>query len=258
MSTSSRYRRVGALGLAGALAFAGLSWGQAAPKPQPQPKPGVRADDVSKARVVVNRRAGKVEFDKVALSDVFDHLRETTGVNLYVNWPALEAAGVDPSAAVSLKLNGIRVRVMLDLVLKQVGNGQLDWYIADNIIYVTTRELADRQQVTVVYPIQDLIVDVPDFKGPDFNLDSGNGGGGGGRGGGGGTGPFGGGSGGQNEPPRLTKDERAQQIVQLIQNIVEPDVWDVNGGFAKISTFNGNLIITAPRKVHEKINGPVD
>jgi hypothetical protein len=221
---------------------------------KPVPKPAV-SPDAARARVVVNRRVGKVDFQRVALSDVFDFLRDSTGVNLYVNWPALEAAGVDPSAPVSLKLSGVKVSVMLNLTLKQVGNDQLDWYIADNVLYVTTKELADRQQVTVVYPIQDLIVDVPDFKAPDFNLDSGNGGG---RGGGGGSGPISGNGGGQSDPPRLSKDERAQQIITLIQNVIEPDVWDVNGGFAKIGYFNGNLIITAPRKVHERIGGSVE
>ncbi|MFT3787019.1 MAG: hypothetical protein QM770_12770 [Tepidisphaeraceae bacterium] len=221
-----------------------------------------------KARAVLNARVPSVDLQNVPLIDVIDYLRDNGKLNLFVNWPALEAAGVDRSAPINLKLRQIRASKLLDLTLEQAGGGQLAWYVSDNIIYVTTKELANQQQVTVVYPIQDLIVEVPNFEGPNLSLTSTNSGsrsGGSGGGGGGSSGSqnlFGGsnGSGGtnNNNSEGTTVQERAQHIVDLIQTIVEPDIWDVNGGTARIRFFNGNLIITAPRSAHEKINGPVD
>jgi hypothetical protein len=46
--------------------------------------------------------------------------------------------------------------------------------------------------------------------------------------------------------------------VDLIVQTVYPNMWVQNGGKASIRFFNGNLIVTAPRSVHEAIGGPVD
>ena len=39
---------------------------------------------------------------------------------------------------------------------------------------------------------------------------------------------------------------------------LQPDIWQINGGTATIRFFNGSLIVTAPRSVHEALDGPVD
>jgi len=123
-------------------------------------------------------------------------------------------------------------------------------------------------------------MEIPDFTdAPSFDLSSlsnqtqsqqsgGAGGGvGGGVGGGGGgssggqQGIFGGsGSGGnQNrEAPGRSKQERATDLMDLIRAVIQPDVWQENGGKASIRFYGGSLIITAPRAVHEAIGGPLD
>jgi hypothetical protein len=76
----------------------------------------------------------------------------------------------------------------------------------------------------------------------------------------------GGGGGGQlwnstnddGDNQRTTRAERAAALIDIIQAIIEPDIWDVNGGRAAIRFFNGSLIVTAPRSVHEALGGPVD
>ena len=100
---------------------------------------------------------------------------------------------------------------------------------------------------------------MPDFEGPTFNLQnrtsqtSGSGGGGGG----GGQSLFGGGNGGGSNGTQDTpqsKAERADGLVKLIRDTVRPDVWRDNGGVASIRYFNGHLIVTAPRSVHEALS----
>ena len=60
----------------------------------------------------------------------------------------------------------------------------------------------------------------------------------------------------QNQP--RAKDAKAQELVDLIVDTVSPTIWLRNGGMARIRFFDGNLIVTAPRSVHEAIGGPMD
>jgi hypothetical protein len=77
---------------------------------------------------------------------------------------------------------------------------------------------------------------------------------------GGGGGGFGGGSGGGGltQEKIRTKQERADDLVTLIRETIRPEIWKENGGTAAVRYYNGNLIVTAPRSVHEAIGGPVE
>lgn len=200
----------------------------------------------------VRMRVPAVEFKQVPLGDVFDFMREVAGLNLYVNWPALESAGIDRAMPISIRLRNIQLSKVLDLALGQVsvGRSPITWYVSDNIIHITTRDLADRDLITRIYSVHDLLVDVPNFVGPSMQLGGGSGGGGEGGGGsvfgGGGSGDPGGDEGG-------TRQERGEKLVELIKMLVAPEVWVDNGGFSNIRYFNGNLIVTAPRSVQAQI-----
>ena len=50
----------------------------------------------------------------------------------------------------------------------------------------------------------------------------------------------------------------ADQLVTLIRETIRPTIWKENGGTAAIRYYNGNLIVTAPRSVHEAIGGPLE
>jgi hypothetical protein len=199
-----------------------------------------------------------VNFQGVALSDAFEYVRDVTNINLHVDWKSLEAAGVDKGAPVNIRLRNVPIRKLLGLLLNEAG-GQggalLTFYADENIVEVTTREVADKLMITRVYPIEDLIVEIPDFAGPSLNITENNQGSGGRGGGGGGGGGILNGQGGnrdQNEK-QLTRAERAQQLIEVIQETIQPDIWQANGGTAAIRFFNGSLIVTAPRSVHEAL-----
>lgn len=190
-------------------------------------------------------RVPAVALAGVPLDDVFDFMRDVAGLNLYVNWPALEAAGVDRSVPISLKLRNIKLGKVMDLALNQASGGgaELTWYVSDNIVYVTTKELADQDMVTMIYDVQDLLVEVPNFRAPQFTPSSG---------GQGGSGNIIGSS--DNETTEdSTATERGEKLVDLVMALIEPDVWVENGGFARIRYFRGTLIVTAPRSVQRKI-----
>jgi hypothetical protein len=76
--------------------------------------------------------------------------------------------------------------------------------------------------------------------------------GGGGMGGSGGGGMGGsGGGGGLGGEGDMSQEERAEELIELIREVIRPDVWRENGGEASIRYFNGNLVVNAPRSVHE-------
>jgi hypothetical protein len=223
----------------------------------------------------LSQRVPELRFQGVTLSDAIDFLRDVSGANITVNWKALEGAGVSRDTPVNIHLRAVSMRKALDLLLSQAGGGdQLTFDVDQGVIEVTTREIADHRMVTRVYPVEDLIMIIPDFTdAPQFNLDasqnqSGGGGGGGGGSGGGGSGGGqttianslfqGQGQTGQNQEQIKTKAERAQDLVDLIQNLVFPDIWKDNGGTASIRYFNGSLVVTAPRSVQEAIGGDYD
>jgi hypothetical protein len=197
----------------------------------------------------------QVNFQGVALSDAFDYIRDVTQANIHVDWKSLEAAGVDKGTVVNIRLRDVPVRKLLNLLLNEAG-GQggalLTYYADEGVIEITTREVADKQMITKVYPIEDLIVEIPDFVGPDLNITQADTGGGG-RGGGGGGQSILQQNSNQNQEKQMTRAERAQQLIDVIQETIQPEIWQTNGGTAAIRFFNGSLIVTAPRSVHEAL-----
>jgi hypothetical protein len=240
---------------------------------------GAKSAANAQTRAQLDRVLPAVNFTNVTLKDAIDFLRDVSGSNIHVNWKAIEAAGITPDTAINIKLRQVSLRKVLGLLLSEASGGVgLTFYIDDGVIEITTTEIADNAMYTVVYPVQDLLVEPPPFiEPPQFDLSyassKGSAGGGGGRGGGGGGGGRGGGGGGsggqgglfgqsgnynQQQNQIRDKDAKAKELVELIVETVSPSIWVQNGGKATIRFFNGNLIVTAPRSVHEAIGGPVD
>jgi hypothetical protein len=201
-----------------------------------------RNADASMARLL-SGRLSFINLDQTPLADVVELLRNDLRMNVYVNWTALEFAGVDRMTPISLKLRNVRMDKLLDLILRQASpDNALSHYLDGNVLHITTRQIADEALVTRVYPVMDLLVEIPDFVGPTFNLDASNEGG---------SSPFGGSNGQTNQDNNI--DQRIEKLIQLIQKTIEPDIWRDNGGVASIRFFMGNLIVTAPRRIHDRV-----
>jgi uncharacterized membrane protein YgcG len=208
----------------------------------------------------------ELRFDGVALSEAIDFLRDVSGANIVVNWKALEGEGVSRDTPINLHLRAVTLRRALSLLLSDsVAGGKVGYTVDENVIEISTQELIDSIMYTRVYPIEDLIMVIPDFDNPpDFSLqatsnNSSQNGSGGGGGGGGSSSLFSGSAGGGASSEKTkSKTERANELMDLIRSVIQPEIWQENGGKAAMRYWSGNLIITAPRSVLEAIGGPFD
>lgn len=192
---------------------------------------------------------------------------QQTQIPLIVNWAALEAAGFDLNQTLTLTLRRVPAEMALKLLIGQMNaeafdNDRLLMETNEYFVRIMTRDEALRRSTTKMYFIGDLLMDVPNFEGPNFDINSAlsntNSGGGGNGGGGGGQG------GGlfpddddRNETPQKSAAEKAEEIADLIRETIEPEIWRANGGeYASIRYIRGMLVVRAPQFVHDQIGMP--
>ena len=70
-------------------------------------------------------------------------LRDITQTNIFVNWRALEAAGVDKNAPVTTRLRDVKFSKVLRTVLDEVGGGtvRLGYTIDEGVITISTESI---------------------------------------------------------------------------------------------------------------------
>lgn len=214
------------------------------------------------------RALPEMKFDGVGLADAIDFLRDVTAANIHVDWRALEEAGISRDTPVNIRLRNVSLRKVLNMLLNEAGGGdQIGWMVDEGVITITTKERVNSEMHTRIYNVEDLLMEIPQFtNAPSFSLEStstrgsgsGSGSGGGGGGDGGGEGLFGGGDTDREDEVTPTKEERAEELLTLIKELISPDIWLDNGGTATIRYFNGNIVVRAPRFVHEAIGGSWD
>ncbi|HTW93649.1 MAG TPA: hypothetical protein VMD30_02570, partial [Tepidisphaeraceae bacterium] len=145
------------------------------------------------ASYFMDENLSDLKFTDVALESAIDYLRDISGANIVVDWKSLEGVGVDRESLINVHLRNVSLRKALSIILQEAGNGnQLTYYWDENVLTITTQEQADTVMYTVVYPVKDLLVSLPnldvDTANQNFLGNSSNTGGGGitlGAGGGG-------------------------------------------------------------------------
>jgi hypothetical protein len=216
--------------------------------------------------VPIPQRLAQIVLDPVDIKDmplrqVVTWFSKATQIPFVVNWDKLEELGVDVQTPITLQLRHVPGEVMLALIAQQ-GSGELTplrmdvtpWYVE-----LITRQQALSRVVTRIYPVEDLVMEIPRFTGaPDLDLSSALSSGGP-RGGSAGGGASGGGnlfSESSREESQRSVEQRGEALAQLIRDTIEPDIWIENGGEHSSCRYsNGKLIVRAPRFVHRQIGG---
>jgi len=193
-----------------------------------------------------------VDFRANALENVIEFLRNVTGVNIFVQWNSLEAAGVSRDTPVTMQLQNVAAAQALELILDEAGGDlvNIGYTINEGVVVIATQQFLSAQTTILTYDIRDLIVQVPSFdEAPEFDLNSvasDSGGGGGGI--------FD--DAGEDDEGDLPRAERIQQIMDLVRNTVDPDNWRMAGGLtSSMEELNGTLIVTTTAENHEQIAG---
>ncbi len=202
-----------------------------------------------------------INFEANPLEAVISYLRTTTGVNIFVNWPALNLEGIEEDMPITLQLSDVSARNALEKVIQLANAGAggplnpATFSIIDGVVEISTQSELNRTTEARVYDIRDLLVQVPNFEdAPEFELSDALESGGTGGGGGGGGGSIFGDSESEDDDDQPTRQELIDQILELIQDSVgTPDEW-LNLD-STIRELNGNLIIKTTPQNHRQIVG---
>lgn len=247
---------------------------------------GARSSDAVPARRAVARSAAaklswrfrEIRFEDMPLGEVLDNIARVFDVNIVVRWNRLAAVGIERDAGVSLSARNMRLSQVLWLVLNQLDGASVKLaYRADrDMILISTADDLGGSMVVKVYDIEDLVANRiarPTFSAErlhtavtgvqpvvaagavgvrpltqDF-----------------GTGIYlnsddvGSDSPVNDEeavaPGETTKEQRIQQLINVITTTIEPDSWAVNGGRGSIIGFRGRLVVRNSPFVHQQLGG---
>jgi hypothetical protein len=104
------------------------------------------------------------EYVETPLREVFEHLRNQTGISIYINLKKLEEAGVQADTPITHSFKRLRLSTFFDLML-----GELDlvYVDKDDILVITTQEDAANTMAVRVYDCRDLLaMPAVDLAGP--------------------------------------------------------------------------------------------
>jgi RNA polymerase sigma-70 factor (ECF subfamily) len=152
----------GGIGLVGSGSWAG----QAGDGNSVQAKPAdlKKGGGSAKIEAVQNKDVEKklqvtlsVNYKDKTLEEILEELRETSGLNIFVDKPSLEAAGIALGQPVSLRLKGVTLKTALKYVLRNSG---LTYVVEDGIVTITSGATPGNERVSKirrVYPVGDLV-----------------------------------------------------------------------------------------------------
>lgn len=202
-----------------------------------------------------------VDFQRTPFHQVIEQLAEAQKINVVVNWSDLAKAGVERVAPIDLTLpREITLKKALTEVLDQAGAGvALDYDIADGVLTVATQATLEKETVTRVYDITDLLMEVPNFTdAPMIDLRNAT-----------------------PKPQRVSENaavpwrygdddddeaetdpdraSRVRHIMDVIMDTVAPHSWRERGGaIGSIKEINGQLVVTQNAASQRQITGLLD
>ena len=227
-------------------------------KPKPPliiPTPASPEDDAANAKTAAKLKqvVQQVTFNGQAFGDVVDFLRDTAKVDIVVEWNALEQAGINRDAPVTLQLREpTSIDAILPLMFRSMGLG-VQYELVKGVVVIGP-STSEPTTVMRVYDVSDLIsksttADAPATPASGPGPVPGYGGRGGGFGGGGGGGGFpgvGAAADGQSG--------ETDQLIHLITATIEPNTWRESGGsLGTITAFKNKIVVKTAEGIHKEI-----
>jgi hypothetical protein len=259
---SKGFAAIAVFAAAGALCATGAASAQSsdpgglsfAPAAAPSPTQ-LKRENLSK----LMRPMQDISFEEYRLEDIVRYIVEVTGAEIEPVWLSDAAVdGLDPDTPITLRARRVSALQLLEMVLERAEvsaasfSGGNTWQMTEwGAVEIGPKEVLARRMRLEIYSITDLLWEVPDYDtAPEIDLQtvlqsS--------QGGGGGQSPF---QDNQDEQlDRRTLEERSIELIEIIEQLVEPESWLSGGGNATIRYFQGNLLVRAPDYVHRNLGG---
>jgi hypothetical protein len=237
---------------------------QAPTSPAPAPAAGsttVRTGSPQRDTLTRLMRRISVDFNEKRLEDIVSFIKDFANADIEALWvDDRNPEGLDKEKVISVKVDNVTVLALIEKVLERAApdaGGEATWQMTETGTFqMGPRERLNKHKRVQIYDINDLLMDVPDYRDvPQIDLQqalqASQGGGGGGQS------PF------RDQQQQEDQDERnrrkqelTDELTTLIRDLVEPEQWVENGGSGgSIKNFRGSLIINAPDYMHRGING---
>jgi hypothetical protein len=149
-----------------------------------------------------------LKLSDTRITDAIDKLRDMTSAQIFVNWKALEAAGVRRDEPLSLRVGNVHASTALDLLLRMASpeGPRLGWMIDNGVVTISTADDLAKNVMIRVYDMRDLL---------GKNIQGG------------------------------ARAEKVRAIVKLLTDRVDPASWREHGGrLDSPRELEGQLIIT--------------
>ncbi|MFL5243983.1 MAG: type II secretion system protein GspD [Gemmataceae bacterium] len=108
-----------------------------------------------------------LNFNETPLRTVINDLRTWQGINIVLDDAALKEGYVSLDQPITLQLENVSLKSALKLLLDKV---HLTYVVEDEVLKITTEAHSRGQMVTVVYPVADLVIPIPNFDGSNNSL----------------------------------------------------------------------------------------
>ncbi len=99
-----------------------------------------------------------VDFQNMPLSDVIDYLKHKFQIEIQLDNKGLTDENIGPSVPITKNLNNIKLRSILRLILRDLN---LTYVVQDDVLLITSVEVADTMTTTRVYDVGDLVTPIP-------------------------------------------------------------------------------------------------
>jgi hypothetical protein len=204
-------------------------------------------------------RPVSVDLQDKRLEDIVSFIATSSGADLEPMWADdKNTEGLDKEHLVTVRVQNQTYLQLIERVMETARSdigGANTWQMSDTgAIQFGPKERLNKFKRVQIYDINDLVMEVPDYTDvPRIDLQQALQSS---QGGGGGQSPFR--EAGNNDQAQRTRDRqlRIDEVVQLIQQIVEPDQWVENGGSGgSVKVFRGALIVNAPDYMQRGIDG---
>lgn len=98
-----------------------------------------------------------LEFIATPLNQVTQVLSEDYDLPIVIDVAALDAVASSPEVEVNSSIGNVTLRSALELILQNLGEGDLTYIIDNEVLLITSQEEAEKRLQTLVYRIDDLI-----------------------------------------------------------------------------------------------------